>query len=59
MKYAIIKDGKVTNIIEYDGKSKYKADGDLVKVPADSTASTGWEYKNDKFIEPPKPKKDK
>ena len=41
MKYAIIKDHTVSNIIEYDGNSKLIVDGDL--VPADDKAYIGGE----------------
>ena len=50
MKYAIVKDSLVTNIVEWDGVSHYNADGELVQ--ADENAWIGGEY-NGSFT--PKP----
>lgn len=52
MRYAIVVKGKVTNVVEYDGKSRYKPDeGKLVKV---DTLPVGidWTYEGGKFVEP-------
>lgn len=64
MRYAIVIDGKVDNIIEWDGKSEYKPDtGELFKlndVPASegqeekiSPVGIGWTLQDGKFIAPP------
>jgi hypothetical protein len=49
MKYAIVKDSLVTNIVEWDGESEYNADGEL--IPADEKTRIGGEY-NGVFVLP-------
>jgi len=53
MRYAIVKDSLVTNIIEWDGVSHYNADGDLVQ--ADENAWIGGEYNGSFVAKPPPP----
>jgi hypothetical protein len=50
MKYAIVKDSLVTNIVEWDGESEYTADGELIL--ADENAWIGGEY-NGSFVARP------
>lgn len=50
MKYAIVKDSLVTNIVEWDGESEYNADGELIQ--ADENAWIGGEY-NGLFVARP------
>jgi len=50
MKYAIVKDSLVTNIVEWDGESEYNADGELIQ--ADANAWIGGEY-NGSFVARP------
>ena len=50
MKYAIVKDSLVTNIVEWDGESEYHADGELIQ--ADENAWIGGEY-NGSFVARP------
>ncbi len=50
MKYAIVKDSLVTNIVEWDGESEYQADGELIQ--ADENAWIGGEY-NGSFVARP------
>ena len=50
MKYAIVKDSFVTNIVEWDGESEYNADGELIQ--ADANAWIGGEY-NGSFVARP------
>ena len=52
MRYAIVKDSLVTNIIEWDGESEYHADGELIL--ADENAWIGGEY-NGSFTPQPVP----
>lgn len=52
MRYALIKDDVVVNIVKWDGE------GDLFKgfetICVDNTnCGVGWEYQNGKFIAPP------
>ena len=49
MKYAIVKDSLVTNIVEWDGECEYTADGELIL--ADENARIGGEY-NGAFVLP-------
>ena len=54
MKYAIVNSGVVDNIIEWDGISKYHADGVLVE--ADANAWIGGVYADGAFVaRPPEP----
>ena len=50
MKYAIVKDSLVTNIVEWDGESEYTVDGELIQ--ADKNAWIGGEY-NGSFVARP------
>jgi hypothetical protein len=50
MKYAIVKDSLVTNIVEWDGVSEYRVDGELVE--ADANAWIGGTY-NGSFVARP------
>ena len=50
MKYAIVKNGVVRNIVEWDGVSHYNADGELIQ--ADENAWIGGEY-NGSFVARP------
>ena len=53
MKYAIVKDSLVTNIVEWDGECEYKADGELIL--ADENAWIGGEYNGSFVARPPEP----
>lgn len=53
MKYAIVKDSLVTNIVEWDGESEYHADGELIL--ADENAWIGGEYNGSFVARPPEP----
>jgi len=52
MKYAVVKNAIVTNIVEWDGSSEYNADGELIQ--ADANAWIGGEY-NGSFVARPVP----
>ena len=53
MKYAIVKDSLVTNLVEWDGSSEYAVDGELIK--ADENAWIGGEYNGSFVARPPAP----
>ena len=53
MKYAIVKDSVVKNIVEWDGESEYQADGELIQ--ADENAWIGGEYNGSFVARPPTP----
>ena len=58
MEYAIINSGIVDNIIEWDGISKYHADGLLIE--ADVNAYIGGVYADGAFVaRPPEPEPEK
>jgi len=58
MKYAIVNSGVVDNIIEWDGISKYHADGLLIE--ADANAYIGGVYADGSFVaRPPEPEPEK
>ena len=58
MKYAIVNSGVVDNIIEWDGISKYHADGLLIET--DANAYIGGVYANNVFVaRPPQPEPEK
>jgi hypothetical protein len=50
MKYAIVENSLVTNMVEWDGVSEYTVDGELVE--ADANAWIGGEY-NGSFVARP------
>lgn len=41
MRYALIKDGKVENVIEWDGVSEYQPPDGYIMLPADQVVSVG------------------
>jgi hypothetical protein len=51
MRYAIIKDGFVTNVIEWDGKATFIPDGELVQTD-EPRVGVGIEYKDNAFVLP-------
>jgi len=53
MKFAIVKDSLVKNIIEWDGDSEYAVDGELIQ--ADENAWVGGEYNGSFVAKPPTP----
>jgi hypothetical protein len=55
MRYAIIKDSIVTNVIIWDGVASWAPeDGESAKLlDADSRVGPGWIYDGQTYIEPP------
>ena len=53
MKYAIVKDSLVTNMVEWDGSSEYAVDGELIQ--ATDVAYIGGEYNGSFVAKPPAP----
>ena len=56
MKYAIVKDSAVKNIIEWDGVSEFNVDGELIQADANAKIGGSWDGNVFSFVEPePKP----
>ena len=53
MKYAIVKNSLVTNIVEWDGVAEYQVDGELVQ--ATDVAYIGGAYNGSFVARPPAP----
>jgi hypothetical protein len=53
MQHAIIKNGSVQNIVEWDGVSEFQVDGELVAI--DENAYIGGEYDGAFVPRPPEP----
>jgi hypothetical protein len=50
--YAVVKNGKIVNVILWDGKSVFHADGVLVSIGAISPEpGINWDYIDGKFID--------
>lgn len=52
--YAVVLDGKVINVIVWDGVTEYAPDGGEL-VPLTGNAGIGWGYVNGEFIKPEPP----
>ena len=52
MKYAIVKNFLVANIVEWDGVSEYTVDGDLVIATEDTKIGGSWDGNVFTFVEP-------
>jgi len=49
MDYAHIKNGRVVNIVVWDGKSELTYASEL--VPLSENVEIGWEYVNEEFVD--------
>jgi hypothetical protein len=47
--YALIEDGKVVNVIVWDGESELNSSVELVELT--NNAGIGWDYVNGKFAD--------
>jgi hypothetical protein len=50
-RYALVKDGKVVNVILWDGLTAFNADGTLVEITDE--VGPGWTYNGVTFMPPP------
>lgn len=55
MKYALIKNSKVVNIIRWDGVEPYTPPADCSTVPDDGSAWIGADWDGENFSEKPAP----
>lgn len=51
MRYAIVKGGKVVNVILWDGESAYPVEGELVAL-GDAPCGPDWDYSDGEFTAP-------
>ena len=43
MPYALVKDGEIVNLVVWDGKTRYRPDGDLIKADSiPNGVGIGW-----------------
>lgn len=52
MKYAVVKDNEVTNIVEWDGESDFAPDGELVEATEDTKIGGSWDGNVFTFVTP-------
>ena len=55
MKYAIVKDNEVTNIVEWDGESDFNPDGELIAATEDAKIGGSWDGNVFTFVTPEPP----
>ncbi len=55
MKYAVVKNNEVTNIVEWDGESIYSPDGELVAATEDTKIGGSWDGNVFTFVTPEPP----
>jgi hypothetical protein len=54
--YALIVDGVVENVVEWDGETRYEPVGELVLLVEGEGVGIGWKRnKNNKWVAPPAP----
>ena len=49
--YAHIIDGKVVNVLIWDGEAPYTSDEELVMIPEGTTAGIDWDYIDGEFVD--------
>jgi hypothetical protein len=52
MRYAIIENGQVVNIILWDGQTTYDSESVPVLIPEDKNVGPGWSYDGTTWTEP-------
>lgn len=55
MKYAVVKDNEVTNIVEWDGESDFNPDGELIAATEDTKIGGSWDGNVFTFVTPEPP----
>jgi hypothetical protein len=51
MKYALIKNGKVTAVIVWDGVTPYHSQAEKIALPEDSPVGPDWDYIDGEFVD--------
>ena len=54
--YAVIQEGKVVNVVIWDGESDWSDSANAVEIT--DSAGIGWDYANGKFTDNRPPKED-
>lgn len=49
--YALVQNNLVVNTFIWDGQVELNYDGEIVELPADSSAGVGWDWDGSKFID--------
>lgn len=52
MRYAVVVDGIVTNVVLWDGESTWQPEGEVVAIPEDSPVGPDWTYDGSGFQRP-------
>lgn len=57
MRYAVIRDGLVENVIAWDGKTEWTPDPDVSVIDCPDHVGPGWFHNESGWIAPPPPPK--
>lgn len=52
-RYAMIKDGIVFNVAEWDGETDWNPDCEVIECPDEYTGGIDWKWDGKNFIAPP------
>lgn len=52
MRYAIVVDGIVTNVVLWDGEATWQTDGESVPLPDGSPVGIGWSWDGSEWVAP-------
>jgi hypothetical protein len=55
MKYAMIRDGRVENVVEWDGEAEWTPDPSYDVIDCPPSVGPGWSHDDDGFHAPPEP----
>jgi hypothetical protein len=58
MRYAIVQDGQVVNVILWDGMTAYDAPSTPIAIPDDLAVCPGWSYDGSNWTAPDEPEPD-
>jgi hypothetical protein len=53
IRYAIVKDDEVVNVVVWDGATEYAPDGELVALADDEPVGPGWSRVKGEWVAPP------
>lgn len=51
MKYAIVKNEKVTAVVVWDSVTPWDAEGEKIAIPEDSPVGPDWDYIDGEFVD--------